>query len=348
MTVLITGGAGFVGSNLAHALLSGGNNVIIFDNLSRSGVAQNLAWLFETHGPQRLTHVDADIRDAAAVSAAVAQAQTIYHLAAQVAVTTSVENPRDDFEINMLGTLNVLEAARIAGHRPTILYTSTNKVYGGLEDVQIDHIGTRYSFRDLPAGVSEDRPLDFHSPYGCSKGAADQYVRDYARIYDLPTIVFRMSCIYGPRQFGTEDQGWVAYFAIASQLGWPITIYGDGHQIRDVLFVDDLVQAMQMATAHLDRTAGQVYNIGGGPSNTIAIWSEFGPLLQQMTNDSIDVSFGPWRPGDQLVYVSDTRKAQQDFGWQPRVTVNDGIKQIITWIREHRHLFPNNAKLAVL
>ena len=340
MTILITGGAGFVGSNLANTLLSKGADVIILDNLSRPGVERNLAWLQQTHGNVRLTHIYADVRDFDAVTVAASRADVIYHLAAQVAVTTSVNQPRDDFEINALGTFNVLEAARHSGRKLAIIFTSTNKVYGGMEDLQVDEGESRYQFHDFPEGISESRPLDFHSPYGCSKGAADQYVHDYGRIYDLPTVVFRMSCIHGPRQFGTEDQGWVAYFAIASQLGWPITIYGDGKQVRDILYIDDLVRAFELATANIKHTAGQIYNIGGGASNTIAVWREFGPLLQDLTGKEITPSYGSWRPGDQQIYVSDTRKAQRDLGWEPQISVREGISRLVEWIDKNRELFP--------
>lgn len=339
MTILITGGAGFIGSNLAHHHLSNGEDVVIFDNLSRPGVARNLDWLRVTHGDRHLTHLQADIRDASAVADAVARADVVYHFAAQVAVTTSVAEPRTDFEVNALGTFNVLEGARLAGHKPILIFTSTNKVYGGMEDVAIVEEETRYRYRDYPQGITEARPLDFHSPYGCSKGAADQYVRDYARIYDLPTVVFRMSCIYGPRQFGTEDQGWVAYFVIASLLGWPITIYGDGKQVRDILFIDDLVRAFDLATEHIQVTAGQVYNIGGGPDNVIAIWQEFGEVLRDLTGREIPVSYSNWRPGDQLVYVSDPRKAERSFGWQPRIGTLEGIGRLLHWVQGNLDLF---------
>lgn len=339
MTILITGGAGFIGSNLAHHYLSNGEDVVLFDNLSRPGVARNLDWLRATHGDRRLTHLQADIRDASAVAEAVARADVVYHLASQVAVTTSVAEPRPDFEVNALGTFNVLEGARLAGHRPILIFTSTNKVYGGMEDVAIVEEQTRYRYRDCPQGIAEDWPLDFHSPYGCSKGAADQYVRDYARIYDLPTVVFRMSCIYGPRQFGTEDQGWVAYFVIASLLGWPITIYGDGKQVRDILFIDDLVCAFDLATEHIQVTAGQVYNIGGGPDNTIAIWHEFGKVLRDLIGREIPVHYNDWRLGDQLVYVSNLQKARHDFGWQPKIGKLEGIKRLLHWVQSNLDLF---------
>ncbi|MCS6963437.1 NAD-dependent epimerase/dehydratase family protein [Thermoflexus sp.] len=331
---LITGGAGFIGSNLADALASEGWVVWIFDLLARPGVERNLAWLQDRHGG-RIRFVRGDLRDFPAVAEVVRQAEVIFHLAAQVAVTTSLIDPRTDFEINALGTLNVLEAARQARHRPIILYTSTNKVYGAMEEVPVVEEATRYRYADRPFGIDERQPLDFHSPYGCSKGAADQYVRDYARIYGLPTVVFRMSCIYGPRQFGTEDQGWVAHFVISAMTGRPITIYGDGKQVRDLLFVTDLIAAMRAAVERIHRTAGQVYNIGGGPENTLSVWHEFAPLLSEILGRPLDPpSFGPWRPGDQKVYISDIRKAMQDLDWRPRVNVREGLTRLVEWVRE--------------
>jgi len=341
MTILITGGAGFIGSNLANHFLGNGQKVIVYDNLARAGVARNLEWLQKTHGEQNLTYLQRDIRDADAVAEAIAQADTIYHLAGQVAVTTSVNDPRSDFEVNALGTFNVLEGIRRAGHKPTLIFTSTNKVYGGMENMVIEEQADRYIYRDYPNGVAESQPLDFHSPYGCSKGAADQYVRDYGRIYNIPTVVFRMSCIYGPRQFGTEDQGWAAYFVIASLLGWPITIYGDGKQVRDVLFVDDLVRAFVLATENIQTTAGQVYNIGGGADHTIAIWREFGVILRDLVGFEVSVNFGDWRPGDQYVYISDSRKAERDFGWKPQISKLEGIERLLRWVQNNLDLFPN-------
>src|SRR5262245_2064311 len=252
---LVTGGAGFIGCNLVSSLLRDGHSVTVFDRLLRGGSEQNLAWLRSQDHNDQLCFIHGDIRDFAAVQAAASQANVIYHVAGQVAVTSSVEDPRADFEINAIGTLNILEAARLSPHRPIVVFTSTNKVYGGLEGVVTVERDTRYVYRDFPRGIPESQPLDFHSPYGCSKGAGDQYVRDYARIYKLPTVVFRMSCIYGPRQFGTEDQGWLAHFIISALTGKPIIIYGNGKQVRDVLFVDDLVQALRLAVDKIGTTA---------------------------------------------------------------------------------------------
>ena len=328
---LVTGGAGLVGSNLCDALLVDSHNVTVYDNLARPGTETNLAWLRNRHGDQ-VRFVDSDVRDADALRYAARDVDVIYHLAGQVAVTTSVDDPRSDFEVNALGTLNVLEAARAGGRQPIVVFTSTNKVYGGMEDVEVVRAGSRYAYAELPFGVPETRPLDFHSPYGCSKGAGDQYVRDYSRIYGLPTVVFRMSCIYGPRQFGTEDQGWLAHLMITAASGRAISIYGDGLQVRDALFVDDLVRTFRLAVERIGTTAGEIYNIGGGPTNTLSVWSEFGPLLRGLRGKETEVSFAAWRPGDQRCYVSDIRKAQQDMGWSPQVDLARGLQRLWEWI----------------
>jgi CDP-paratose 2-epimerase len=254
-------------------------------------------------------------------------------------VTTSVANPRSDFEDNALGTFNALEAARNAGTNPVFLYASTNKVYGEMEGVVVVERGSRYVYRDFPLGIPETHPLDFHSPYGCSKGTGDQYVRDYARIYGLPTVVLRQSCIYGPRQMGVEDQGWVAWFIIAAVTGRPITIYGNGKQVRDMLFVDDLLDVYDAAITHIGLSAGQIYNIGGGGRHTMSIWSEFGPMLEELVGHSIPVTHDGWRPGDQPVYVSDIRKAERELDWRPRMGVAEGVEQLYKWVVANRSLF---------
>ena len=339
MRYFITGGAGFIGSNFVARLVKRGAEVVVFDNLSRRGSLRNLAWLRSTFGENAFTFIHGDVRDAHLLAANAAAADVIVHLASQVAVTTSVQDPRTDFECNALGTFNVLEAARASGRSPIVLYASTNKVYGGMEALRVEELETRYAYSDYPHGIPEGFPLDFHSPYGCSKGAGDQYVRDYARIFGLPTVVFRQSCIYGPHQFGVEDQGWVAWFLIAALLGKPITIYGNGKQIRDVLFVEDLLDAYDAAIAHIDGAAGQVYNIGGGPAHQLSIWSEFGPLLATLLGREIPVGWGDWRPGDQRIYVSDTRKAARDLGWAPGVGVEAGVARLLAWISENLALF---------
>jgi CDP-paratose 2-epimerase len=318
--------------------LARGERVVAFDNLSRRGSEKNAEWLRAKYG-SRFELMRADIRDARAITDAARDADAIYHFAAQVTVTTSVTDPREDFEINALGTFNVLEAARASGRNPLFLFASTNKVYGGMEDVAIVEKQTRYEYRDLRGGVSEAQPLDFHSPYGCSKGAADQYAHDYFRIYSLPTVVFRQSAIYGYRQFGVEDQGWLAWFIIAAVLGKPITIYGDGKQVRDMLFIDDLLDAYDAAAARIDRITGRVYNIGGGPRNTISVWVEFAPLLEKLLGRKIPIQRGDWRPGDQRVCVYDTSKAKRELNWEPMVGVQDGVAKLYRWVKENRELF---------
>ncbi len=338
MKILITGGAGFIGCNLTAHFIRAGHTVTIFDNFSRRGSEANRAWLAKEFDDQ-VTVVRGDVREAEAIAEAARGQAAIFHLAGQVAVTTSVADPRDDFENNALGTFNALEAARAAGTNPIFICTSTNKVYGGMEAVQIIEDGQRYRFEDMPRGVSETWPLDFHSPYGCSKGTGDQYVRDYHRIYGLPTVVFRQSAIYGPRQFGVEDQGWLAYFAICAATGRPITIYGDGKQVRDLLYIDDLARAFELAMQNITRTAGQVYNIGGGPERTITIWTETQPLLERLAGRRLTASYSDWRPGDQRVYVSDISKARVDFGWEPRVSPEEGLTRLWNWIQANKGLF---------
>jgi CDP-paratose 2-epimerase len=339
MHYLITGGAGFIGSNYVFRLIQRGERVTIYDNLSRPGVQRNLEWLRETFGANAFELIVGDVRNAALLTAAARRADVIVHLAGQVAVTTSVLHPREDFEANALGTLNALEAARLSERNPIFLYASTNKVYGEMEDVPVVEKETRWDYLNLPYGCPETQPLDFHSPYGCSKGSGDQYVRDYARIYGLRSVVFRQSCIYGPRQFGIEDQGWVAWFVIAAVSRKPITIYGDGKQVRDVLFIEDLLNAYDQAIRHIDRAQGQVYNIGGGPANTLSIWREFGPLLEKLLGYPIPVQYGAWRPGDQRVFYADIRKAARELEWQPGVGVEEGIRRLVGWVQEHRALF---------
>jgi CDP-paratose 2-epimerase len=336
---LITGGAGFIGSNYAARLLQRGESVTIYDNLIRAGNERNLDWLRATFGGDSFRLIRADVRNAEKLAEAAKAADVLVHLAAQVAVTTSVTDPRDDFECNALGTFNAVEAARLSPRPPILLYASTNKVYGGMEDVSIEQTATNYRYSSLPFGVPETYPLDFHSPYGCSKGAGDQYVRDYARIYGIRTVVFRQSCIYGPRQFGVEDQGWLAWFVIAAVTGKPISIYGDGKQVRDVLYVDDLLDAYDLAIQNIDRVAGSVFNVGGGPVNTLSVWSEFAPILEELKGEKISVGWGDWRPGDQRIYVSDIRLIGQQLGWEPRVPVREGIERLYRWVAENRQLF---------
>jgi CDP-paratose 2-epimerase len=265
----------------------------------------------------------------------------ILHLAGQVAVTTSVQNPREDFAINALGTFNLLEATRLHAPEAAFLYASTNKVYGGMDDVGVIEEATRYAYENYPHGIPETYPLDFHSPYGCSKGTGDQYTLDYARIYGLRTAVLRQSCIYGPRQFGVEDQGWVAHFIIAAILGRPLAIFGDGKQVRDLLHIHDLVQAYEQVVQRIDAPTvrGQAFNLGGGPANTLAIWAEFGQVLQEIHGRVIPIQHGDWRPGDQRVFIADIRKAHQHLGWQPQISPTAGIQQLYAWVAENRELF---------
>lgn len=328
-TVLITGGAGFIGSNLAERLLAiPGTRVRIFDNLSRAGVEHNLRWLRSLSGGDQLEVVTGDVRDGRAVQRAAYDASAIYHLAAQVAVTSSITDPGHDFEVNARGTFNVLEAARLSDHSPFVLLTSTNKVYGALSRVPVEVRGSHYAaaISDFH-GVNESEPLDFHSPYGCSKGAADQYVRDYARIYNLPTVVFRMSCIAGPRQFGNEDQGWVAHFLYSALGGRPITIYGDGYQVRDILHVHDLIDAMIEVHAAIDRTRGQVFNVGGGMKRAASV-IEMLDQIQQQTGKPPRRHFCDVRPGDQPLYISDTAKLEKLTGWRARRSLADTLGAI--------------------
>jgi CDP-paratose 2-epimerase len=336
---LITGGAGFIGSNYVHRLVRRGENVTIYDNLSRDGAPKNIAWLEDAFGKDAFKIIVGDLRDDRLLTESARDADVIVHLAGQVAVTTSVINPREDFEINALGTFNALEAARLSERNPIFLYSSTNKVYGGMDDVEVVEEATRWLYKDLVEGASEEQPLDFHSPYGVSKGTGDQYTRDYSRIYGLRSVVFRQSCIYGPRQFGVEDQGWLAWFMIAAVKDRPITIYGDGKQVRDVLHVNDLLNAYDAAIERIDRAQGQVYNMGGGPHNVLAVWAEFGPILERLLGKKIDVARGDWRPGDQRVFYVDYSKAKRELDWEPKIDLEEGIEMLFDWVKANKELF---------
>jgi CDP-paratose 2-epimerase len=335
--VIVTGGAGFTGANAVNSFLDKGYKVLLFDNLSRKGCLYNLDWLKQNRNFENLEIVVGDCRmPPRELAAAVERADALFHFAGQVAVTTSVADPRGDFEGNALGTFNMLELVRNSrGNKPPFFFSSTNKVYGGMEDVVTVEGEESHSYRDFPHGISESRQLDFHSPYGCSKGCADQYVRDYSRIYGIPTVVFRQSCIYGYRQFGVEDQGWVAWFIIAAVLRKPITIFGDGKQVRDVLFIDDLLAAYDKAWERIDRTSGRVFNIGGGPANTISLHQLLGFLRTEMRLP-VETSYDDWRPGDQAVYVSDVTEAGEVFGWRPQVDWKAGVTKLVHWVRENR------------
>jgi CDP-paratose 2-epimerase len=330
---LITGGAGFIGTNLAHRLLADGRRVLILDNLSRAGVERNVRWLLERY-PERAEVEVADILDARAVHEAVGRAAEIYHLAAQVAVTTSLENPLRDFDINARGTLNVLEAVRARPHPVPLIFTSTNKVYGALPDVALSPQGQRYVPLDpliRASGIDESRGLDFHSPYGCSKGAADQYVLDYARCFGLPAVVFRMSCIYGTHQLGNEDQGWVAHFLIQARERRELKVFGDGRQVRDVLFVEDLVDAFVLAMRNMDRLTGEVFNIGGGPKNAVSLLELLAIMAEQL-GLATPVQFAGWRNGDQRYFIANTAKFTNATGWRARISVEQGIGRLYEWV----------------
>ncbi len=331
--LLITGGAGFIGTNLADYFTTRGWRVTVLDNLSRRGAVENLQWLRERHPTIQFAH--ADIRtDLATLSREIAQTDAIFHFASQVAVTTSWQNPREDFEINAVGTLNILEAIRRQSVNPALLYASTNKVYGGMEDIAVTLQNNRHQYRDLPLGIPESRLLDFHSPYGCSKGTSDQYVRDYARMYGLNTVVLRQSCIYGPRQYGITDQGWLAWFMVAACGEQPVTIYGDGKQTRDVLYVTDLARAYEAALHHLPEIKGQIFNIGGGAGNILSVL-ELVAYLEQRLGRPIAHQFADWRPGDQPCYISDISKAKQVLQWEPRVNTVTGLAQLFDWVQSH-------------
>jgi CDP-paratose 2-epimerase len=335
-SALIFGGAGFIGSNwVRHLLETTDARIHIFDNLSRRGVHHNLEWLRrECTDSERLKITIGDVRDAGLVERATQNATEIYNFAAQVAVTSSVADPKTDFEINALGTLNILEGARKSGRQPFLLFTSTNKVYGDLSSKQLVLAGKRYCALD-EKGVNESQPLDLYSPYGCSKGAADQYVHDYSRMFALPTVVFRMSCIAGPQQFGNEDQGWVAHFLYSALENKPLTIYGDGRQVRDVLSVKDLVLAFEKVRTQIEKTAGQIYNVGGGIKNSVSLL-EVIEIVEQITGKRLRYSLQRPRTGDQRYYVTDFDKLTKHTGWKPRISISQNIEMIWNWWTEQR------------
>lgn len=339
MKTVITGGAGFIGSNAAARFLRRGDSVVIVDNLSRRGTALNLKWLESLGGNLELVRVNiADAPETLKAFEKHADCNLVLHLAGQVAVTSSVKDPRDDFMSNALGTFNVLEGMRLNNIQAPIIYSSTNKVYGGMEDLGVELKGGRWAYANCPSGVEETYPLDFHSPYGCSKGAADQYVRDYARIFGLKTVVMRQSCIYGYRQFGLEDQGWVAWFTIATQLGQPISIFGDGRQVRDILFVEDVIDAYEAAAKNIDRCSGEVFNVGGGSGNIISLLDLI-EFLSQKSGRPIPFRQDDWRPGDQKCFVSNNDKAARIIGWRPKHSAKEGLEKLWNWVAENKALF---------
>lgn len=337
--ILVTGGAGFIGSNLADRFASEGHDVLVYDSLARPGVERNLEWLKKRHR-SRISSVVADIRDEASLADAAGDAQAVFHMAAQVAVTTSLTDPRSDFETNVQGTLNLLEALRRRNEPVPFIFASTNKVYGDLADIALDRTPTAYAPRDPSVrslGVSESRPLDFHTPYGCSKGAADQYVLDYARSFNIPTCVLRMSCIYGQRQMGNEDQGWVAHFLIRALKREPIFIYGDGYQVRDVLDISDAVQAYVSAWQHIGAAQGRAFNLGGGPSNAISL-RQLIAHIQDVIGCPVETVYSDWRAGDQRYYVSDTRQIMQALGLRPPKPWREGVAALAGWLQEEMNL----------
>ncbi len=337
-TVFITGGAGFIGCNCAKFYIEKGDSVYVFDNLSRVGTEKNIEWL-ETIG--KFVFIKGDVTEKKQLEALFKnnpKPDYIFHLAGQVAVTTSVENPEKDLRDNVFGTFNVLEMTRKYAPDAVLLFSSTNKVYGNLDKAGVEETDTSYRLKDLVNGISEKTPLDFYSPYGCSKGSADQYVRDYSRIFNLKTIVFRQSCIYGYRQLGVEDQGWVAWFIISALKDRKITIYGNGKQVRDILFIEDLIKAYDSAVNKTGSTAGQIYNIGGGPDNQISLLVFLDKIKKYLGKD-VDYSFSDWRPGDQYIYVSDVLKAKEDFDWKPETGADEGIKKLVEWMKSNFHIF---------
>ncbi|HVL20235.1 MAG TPA: SDR family NAD(P)-dependent oxidoreductase, partial [Amaricoccus sp.] len=346
--VLVTGGAGFIGSNLADRLAGDGFEVIVLDALSRPGVEKNLDWLRSRH-PERITAIVGDVRDPEAVAEATAGARAVFHLAAQVAVTTSLVDPAADFDVNLRGTLTVLEALRRRGDGTPLIFASTNKVYGDLADIALEVADDAWLPQDArlrARGVAEDRPLDFHTPYGCSKGAADQYVLDYARSFGVPTAVLRMSCIYGPRQMGTEDQGWVAHFLIRALEGEPISIFGDGRQVRDILNVADAVAAYRAAWARIDRVSGRAFNLGGGPANAVSL-RRLIAHIETLVGHGVETRFADWRAGDQRYFVADTTAARAALGLAPAIDWRAGVADLAAWLRsEHAAAKPSRPRLA--
>lgn len=328
---LITGGAGFIGTNLAHRLLNKGVEVVLFDNFSREGSKKNFLWLCKNHKDGLIVKTG-DIRDIAAVKDAIDGVDQVFHFAAQVAVTRSLQMPVEDFDINLRGTLNLLESIRACSSKPKLLFTSTNKVFGNLSHIPLTKSKTRYHVSNPSLLEGEKSTLDFYSPYGCSKGAADQYVLDYSRNYDLDAVVFRMSCIYGPHQYGNEDQGWVAHFMIRTLDCIPVMVFGDGCQVRDILYIDDLLNAMELAMNPTYSLCGQAFSIGGGPENTLSLIELF-DQIQRLHGHTPPIQFAQWRAGDQKYYVSDTSKFTQLTGWKPQTNVQLGLLKLYNWLK---------------
>lgn len=344
-TILITGGCGFIGSNASDYYSKKGYRVVVYDNLSRVGSKENLKWLKQD---KNIIIVKGDIRNSKKLEAVFKKykPELVLHLAAQVTMVTSVQKPREDFEINALGTFNVLEALRKEAPEAALLYTSTNKVYGEMSDLETLEKEKRYEYKDFQ-GITESRNLDFHGPYGCSKGTGDQYTLDWAKIYGLKTVVFRQSGIYGPHQFGIEEQGWLAWFINSLIFERPVTIYGDGKQVRDVLYIDDVLSAYDAALANINTTRGKAYNIGGGLDFSLSIWELF-EIIEKLNNSKFKYTFGDWRPGDQKAYISEISKAKSDFNWSPKISPQEGVEKLYQWIKENKQsiiksgVFPQN------
>lgn len=340
MKLLITGGCGFLGSNLASYAMENGYELTLFDNLYRAGSITNLSWL-KAKGNFRFIHGDIrNYNDVLRVMSDV-KPDAVFHLAGQVAMTTSISNPRYDFEVNALGTHNLLEAVRLAVPEAVIVYSSTNKVYGDLEQYTYHETASRYECIDCPDGFSEITPLDFHSPYGCSKGAADQYVLDYARIFGLKTIVFRHSSMYGGRQFATYDQGWIGWFCQKAMeekecvLKEPFTISGNGKQVRDVLHVDDMVSLYFLAVENAEKARGQAFNIGGGISNSLSLLELF-KMLESFMKTKLHFRALPVRISDQKVFVADIAKVKAVLNWEPQVKATEGVARMVQWTKAIR------------
>ena len=335
-SIFITGGAGFIGSNAANYFYKKKWKVYVFDNLSRNGSSLNIKFLLKG---KNIKFIKGDIKNFKKLSKTISKIKpnVILHCAGQVAVTTSITNPRDDFENNALGTFNVLESIRLNKLKSTLIYTSTNKVYGNLKFDKVKIVKKRYVFSNRKIGVNEDNQIDFHSPYGCSKGTADQYVRDYSRIYGINSYVLRQSCIYGTNQFGIEDQGWLAWFVIASILGKKITIFGDGRQVRDLLYIDDLNRLFEIIANNKKHKRENVYNVGGGNNFSLSIL-ELIDYLKKTKNPKIKLGYKKWRLGDQKIYISDNSKLNKNFGWKPKISPNVGIKKLISWVNKNKNI----------
>ena len=332
--ILITGGAGFIGTNAVDYFAKKGWNVYLLDNLSRKGSEQNLKWL-QSQENYSFIFKEIDIRDKRDVEKLFKKNNfdALIHLAGQVAVTSSIDNPREDLDTNIIGTFNLLESIRKYSPNTMMINASTNKVYGDLENCDVIETDLSYKFKSQPNGISESTILDFHSPYGCSKGSADQYIIDYARIYDISTTTFRQSCIYGPRQFGSQDQGWISWFIIASLSKQPISIYGNGKQVRDILYIDDLIRAYDIAISKPSKVKGEAFNIGGGPSNSISLIQCIN-MISEILNRDIKYNLCDPRPGDQKIYVSDIQKISQTLDWQPSTSVKVGVSNLLNWTRK--------------